>query len=145
MLGVAHGHGQDGRVPHLRDERGARVQLGRAVALAATGSLGHDAHDLVVLQHARCTLDGGAVGRVALDGKRAHARQHLAHQTVRVAERTGSSTGTLLVVHKVSNGFRGARAGIAGGSAAYFGTQASTSGRGSGAGGSRSVGSFPCS
>ena len=86
VLGVAHGHGKDGRVPHLRDERGSRVQLGRAIAFAATGSLGHDPHDLVALQHARGALDGGAVGRVALDGKRAHARQHLAHQAVRVAE-----------------------------------------------------------
>ena len=73
-------------MPHLRDERGSRVQLRRAITFAATGSLGHDPHDLVALQHARGALDGGAVGRVALDGKRAHARQHLAHQAVRVAE-----------------------------------------------------------
>ena len=86
VFGVAHGHGQDGRMPHLRDEGGSRMDLGLPIALAAAGAFGQDAHHLVVLEHARGTLDGGAVGGVALDGERPHARKDLAHQAVRVAE-----------------------------------------------------------
>ena len=86
VLGVAHGHGQDGGLPHLRDECGAGMDLGRLSALAAARALGQNAHDLVVLQHARCALDGSAVGGVALDGERAHTREDLPHQAVGIVE-----------------------------------------------------------
>ena len=86
VLRLAHAHRQDGSLAHLRDERRTRVDFGRFAALATARALRQDAHQLVSLQHMRRALDGGAVGRIALDGERAHARQNLSRQAVRVAE-----------------------------------------------------------
>ena len=86
VLRLAHAHGQDGRLTHLRDECRTGVDFGRFAALATTRALRQDAHQLISLQHVHRTLDGGAVGRIALDGECAHAREDLPRQAVGVAE-----------------------------------------------------------
>ena len=86
VLRLTHAHGQDRRLAHLRDERRTGVDFGRFAALAAARALRQDAHQLVSLQHVRRAFNGGAVGRIALDGERAHAREDLPRQAVGVAE-----------------------------------------------------------
>ncbi len=55
-------------------------------ALAAARPLRQDADKLVAFEHVSSSFDGPAVGGVALDGKRPHAREDLPEQAVGVAE-----------------------------------------------------------